>query len=124
MAEGARARQTFAHQGQADAEILALRMHRQGSEQQRIGSVRANLQRPEADGAGQTKLSIADHQREFFGRLRPLAQAVGGLGPARQAKTQIEQEFDQGFISGHKVIGGKGRGWHGSVPETGEKRDP
>ena len=70
------ARQAFAHQRQADPEVLPLRMNRERSEQQGRRARLADAQRPEADGAGKPQLGIAHHHGEAGNGRTSLAQAI------------------------------------------------
>ena len=125
MAQRARPIKPFMHQGQSNAPILPERMHCQGAKQEGIGSGCPNFYRPEADRAGEANFAIAHREGKLFGRLRALAQAVGSLGAARQAKAEIEQMLDQGLIGRRKVVDGKRRGGHWQVhTKIGKECDP
>mgnify|MGYP000981564685 CR=1 FL=1 len=61
IAPGARARQAFLHQRNADAQPLAIWMHGKRPQQQGGRQPRPNGQRPEADGAGNTHARVPRH---------------------------------------------------------------
>ena len=65
------------HQGEANAEVLPSGVNRQGTEQKCRRSIRADLQRPEADRSRKFQFRIAHHQRQALDSGIAFAQPVG-----------------------------------------------
>ena len=104
MSQSFRPCQPFAHQREADAKALPIRMHRQRPQQQCWRLPCTNAQRPETDGTGKSGAGIPHHQRQSWHGCIALAQPVAGLGVAAGTETQVKQVLDRCMIVRRRFI--------------------
>ena len=97
----------FLHEGEANTNILPLRMHHEGAKQQGRSSGIADNKRPETDGTCQSNVRIAHCQRQSLGWRASLTQTVRGLHAPVDAKGDIEQLLDEGLVGCFRIFNGK-----------------
>jgi hypothetical protein len=87
-----RAGQAFAHKRKADAKILPFGMNGEGAKQQ--GRRFACKDGPKRNATYKPEAVFARNERKAWNGLIAFAQAIGCLGAAGEAETQVEEMLD------------------------------